>query len=85
MKGNIEGREVKDAMAKRLMHFLVNDDPMKTRIDEIPEMARALTLDDVNAVIWGLLSVFDEMMRFVTASKDNALKADGVIMPVAGV
>ena len=74
-----------ESMAGLLMGFLLTDDPASERIAEIPEMIEALTLDEINAAIRRRLPAFDDMIRVITASDDQALNTDCVIASVPDV
>lgn len=73
------------SMASILMGFLVDDDPMREHIAEIPELIGTVTLDEVNAAIRKRLPAFDDMVRVVTAPNDNAVENDCVITSDADV
>ncbi len=74
-----------ESMASILMGFLVDDDPMKEHLAEIPELIGAVTLDEVNAAIRERLPAFDDMVRVVTTPNEEAVESDCVITSVADV
>jgi len=81
----VESRKRPEEMAPLLVDFLVYDNPLIDRFGEIPEMIEAITLDEVNTALRERLPAFDNMVRIVTTSKDDAVEADCVITSVAEI
>lgn len=80
-----EAKKKPKVMARLLMDFVLDDDPLIDRAAELPEVIEAFTLDEVNTAIGERLPAFDEMVRIVTTPKDDAIDADCVISSVAEV
>lgn len=74
-----------ETMAWLLLGFLIDDDPMKDSLAEMPELIGVVTLDQVNAAIRDRLPAFDDMVRVVTAPNDDAVEPHCVITSVADV
>lgn len=72
-------------MARLLMDFLLDDDPLIDRADELPDVIEDATLDEVNMSLRERLPAFDDMVRIVTTPNDEAIDADCIISSVAEV
>ena len=78
-----EARKKPRQMARTLMNFLLDDDPLTDRAGELPEVIDAITLDEVNASLSERLPAFDDMISIVATSKGDAIDADCVISSFA--
>ncbi|MBC6445441.1 MAG: hypothetical protein GDA50_08530 [Alphaproteobacteria bacterium GM202ARS2] len=80
-----EAAKQPERMASLLMDFLIDDDPMREHIADIPALIETVTLSDLNVAIRKRLPAFNDMVRVVTTANHNAAESDCLITAIADV